>query len=62
MTRRVERSTVGPVTDEARPYGGGTDNPALKRVRTRHFQRAKEEGIKITGRFKPFQEFGHFTG
>ena len=37
------------MTDEARPYGGGTDNPALKRVRTRHFQRAKENGIKITG-------------
>ena len=37
------------MTDEARPYGGGTDNPALKRVRTRHFQRAKEQGIKITG-------------
>ncbi len=37
------------MTDEARPYGGGSDNPALKRVRTRHFQRAKEQGIKITG-------------
>ncbi len=37
------------MTDEARPYGGGTDNPALKRVRIRHFQRAKEQGIKITG-------------
>jgi len=38
------------VTDEQRPYGGGADsNPALKRVRTRHFQRAKEQGIKITG-------------
>ena len=24
-------------------------DPALKRVRTRHFQRAKEQGIKITG-------------
>lgn len=40
----------GGVTDEQRPYGGGGDsNPALKRVRTRHFQRAKEQGIKITG-------------
>jgi 3-methyl-2-oxobutanoate hydroxymethyltransferase len=37
------------VTDEQRPYGGGDSNPALKRVRTRHFQRAKEQGIKITG-------------
>lgn len=39
----------GPVTDEQRPYGGGDSNPALKRVRIRHFQRAKEQGIKITG-------------
>ena len=37
------------MTDEQRPYGGGTSDPALKRVRTRHFQRAKEQGIKITG-------------
>ncbi len=38
------------MTDEQRPYGGGVEsNPALKRVRTRHFQRAKEQGIKITG-------------
>jgi len=37
------------VTDEQRPYGGTTSDPALKRVRTRHFQRAKEQGIKITG-------------
>lgn len=29
-------------------YLGG-DQPALKRVRTRHFARAKAEGIKITG-------------
>jgi 3-methyl-2-oxobutanoate hydroxymethyltransferase len=40
---------VGRVTDEQRPYGGGDSNPALKRVRIRHFQRAKEQGIKITG-------------
>ena len=39
----------GFVTDEQRPYGGGDSDPALKRVRTRHFQRAKEQGIKITG-------------
>ncbi len=49
----VERHVAvygGGVTDEQRPYGGGGDsNPALKRVRTRHFQRAKEQGIKITG-------------
>ncbi len=37
------------VSDDERPYGGGDSNPALKRVRTRHFQRAKEQGIKITG-------------
>jgi len=37
------------VTDEQRPYGGSDSNPALKRVRIRHFQRAKEQGIKITG-------------
>ena len=37
------------VTDEQRPYGGHAADPALKRVRTRHFQRAKEQGIKITG-------------
>ena len=37
------------MTDEARPYGGGASDPALKRVRTRHFQRAKEQGIRITG-------------
>ncbi len=37
------------MTDEQQPYGGGVSDPALKRVRTRHFQRAKEQGIKITG-------------
>jgi 3-methyl-2-oxobutanoate hydroxymethyltransferase len=37
------------VADESRPYGGGPGDPSLKRVRTRHFQRAKEQGIKITG-------------
>ena len=32
------------------PYGSTADAPdSLKRVRTRHFQRAKEQGIKITG-------------
>jgi 3-methyl-2-oxobutanoate hydroxymethyltransferase len=38
-----------PVSDEARPYGGGSEDPTLKRVRIRHFQRAKQQGIKITG-------------
>lgn len=43
-------SIVGGVTDDQRTYGSDfEDNPALKRVRTRHFQRAKEQGIKITG-------------
>jgi len=37
------------VTQEHRPYGGATNDPTLKRVRTRHFQAAKEQGIKITG-------------
>jgi 3-methyl-2-oxobutanoate hydroxymethyltransferase len=37
------------VSDDARPYGGGSDDPSLKRVRTRYFQRAKQQGIKITG-------------
>jgi 3-methyl-2-oxobutanoate hydroxymethyltransferase len=38
------------VTNEQAPYGSArTADPALKRVRTRHFQRAKEQGIKITG-------------
>ncbi len=37
------------MSNDERPYGGGNDNPSLKRVRTRHFQRAKESGIKITG-------------
>jgi len=38
------------VTDEQAPYGRPTDaSAALKRVRTRHFGRAKEQGIKITG-------------
>ena len=40
---------MGIVSDDARPYGGGSDDPSLKRVRTRHFQRAKQQGIKITG-------------
>jgi 3-methyl-2-oxobutanoate hydroxymethyltransferase len=41
----------GVVSDEQRPYGSSDAATAesLKRVRTRHFQRAKEQGIKITG-------------
>ncbi len=38
------------MSDEQTPYGGAassSDGP--KRVRTRHFQRAKEQGIKIVG-------------
>ncbi|MFZ1488524.1 MAG: 3-methyl-2-oxobutanoate hydroxymethyltransferase [Ilumatobacteraceae bacterium] len=38
------------MSEEQRPYGGSSSSPeSLKRVRTRHFQRAKEQGIKITG-------------
>lgn len=37
------------MSDEQRPYGSSASDPSLKRVRTRHFQRAKEQGIKITG-------------
>lgn len=37
------------MSDEQRPYGGGSSDPSLKRVRTRHFKKAKEDGIKITG-------------
>ena len=43
------KATVPGVSDEQRPYGSAPSDPALKRVRTRHFQRAKEHGIKITG-------------
>ena len=32
-----------------RPYGGASSDPSRARVRTRHFQRAKEHGVKITG-------------
>ena len=37
------------MSDEQRPYGGVSADPTLKRVRIRHFQRAKQQGIKITG-------------
>jgi 3-methyl-2-oxobutanoate hydroxymethyltransferase len=39
---------VGGVSEE-RPYGGDAGAQSLKRVRTRHFQAAKEQGIRITG-------------
>ena len=45
----LRRSTLDRVTDEQAPYGGGSSSESLKRVRTRHFQRAKEQGVKITG-------------
>ncbi len=39
------------MTVEQAAYGGGTSDSAdaVKRVRIRHFSRAKEQGIKITG-------------
>lgn len=42
------------MTEEHNPYGSGNSasnsgSAALKRVRTRHFQRAKQDGTKITG-------------
>jgi 3-methyl-2-oxobutanoate hydroxymethyltransferase len=38
------------MSDQQTPYGGaGAASDGPKRVRTRHFQRAKEQGIKITG-------------
>jgi 3-methyl-2-oxobutanoate hydroxymethyltransferase len=38
------------VSDEQAPYGSSSaTSESLKRVRTRHFQRAKEQGVKITG-------------
>lgn len=38
------------MTDEISAYGrSGPTDPTLKRVRTRHFRRAKEAGTRITG-------------
>ncbi|HEU5223174.1 MAG TPA: 3-methyl-2-oxobutanoate hydroxymethyltransferase [Candidatus Lumbricidophila sp.] len=34
---------------EQNPYGGASEHAGPKRVRTRHFQNAKRDGIKITG-------------
>jgi 3-methyl-2-oxobutanoate hydroxymethyltransferase len=45
----IDTGTVGIVSNEERAYGGSTSDPALKRIRIRHFQRAKEHGVKITG-------------
>lgn len=43
-------STVSCVEHHDAPYGSTPVSPdAPKRVRTRHFRRAKEQGIKITG-------------
>ncbi|QEO13054.1 3-methyl-2-oxobutanoate hydroxymethyltransferase [Agromyces intestinalis] len=39
-----------PEQSEQNPYGGAAKAaPGVKRVRTRHFQNAKRDGIKITG-------------
>ena len=38
-----------PSVAETNPYGGAAASGGPKRVRTRHFQNAKREGIKITG-------------
>src|SRR5215213_9155282 len=45
---KTSRPMVGGVSEE-RPYGGDAGVQSLKRVRTRHFQAAKEQGIRITG-------------
>lgn len=45
MADQASGSSSNPV--EERPYGGTPEGP--KRVRTRHFQNAKANGIKITG-------------
>lgn len=43
-------AAVPSADDEVRSYGGTADDPGVrKRVRIRHFRRAKEQGIKITG-------------
>ena len=47
---RARRAYREHVTDEQPAYGSAADAPpSLRRVRTRHFRRAKEQGIKITG-------------
>ena len=44
-----ETSNPASATAETNPYGGAAASGGPKRVRTRHFQNAKREGIKITG-------------
>jgi 3-methyl-2-oxobutanoate hydroxymethyltransferase len=50
-----ERAAYGVVVSDAsganveQPAYGSAPSPGLSRVRTRHFKRAKEQGIKITG-------------
>ena len=43
-----EASEPTPAAAEERPYGGSSEG-GPRRVRTRHFQNAKADGIKITG-------------
>ncbi|MGI9824534.1 3-methyl-2-oxobutanoate hydroxymethyltransferase [Agromyces sp. Marseille-Q5079] len=45
----VASSPGGDQVVEATPYGGAPATGGPKRVRTRHFQNAKRDGIKITG-------------
>ncbi|WP_157426241.1 3-methyl-2-oxobutanoate hydroxymethyltransferase [Agromyces salentinus] len=44
-----ESSPGGETVVEATPYGGAAASGGPRRVRTRHFQNAKRDGIKITG-------------
>ena len=47
--RSVRDSNSASATARQNPYGGAAASGGPKRVRTRHFQNAKREGIKITG-------------
>lgn len=51
MPDETTPSTAEPAsaTVEQNPYGGASASGGPKRVRTRHFQNAKRDGIKITG-------------
>jgi 3-methyl-2-oxobutanoate hydroxymethyltransferase len=44
-----DAASATPAVGETNPYGGAAASGGPKRVRTRHFQNAKREGIKITG-------------
>lgn len=44
-----DAASATPPAAETNPYGGAAASGGPKRVRTRHFQNAKREGIKITG-------------